>query len=117
VERGKKKPSQARAKKLTQKATKQELLTHRITNTKTNPHKQPFVIHSHALTAANEQTLSEVKQDATDALGQTISSSAVVRACLCFLAKQPSGWIAKELHPLIEEEIAQGRLWGTTRRR
>ena len=100
-------------KKLAQGATKQELTTHQITDTKAELKKQPFVIRSVALTAENEETLEHLKQDATDAIGRPISSSALLRAFVRFFAQQPPIWTAKQLHPLIEEEIEQGRLWGT----
>jgi hypothetical protein len=116
VERGKKKLSQTRAKKPTQEAPKQKLLTHRITDKKTNLKKQPFVIHSFALAEENEETLANVRQTASDAIGRPISGSAVVRALLRYVTRQPSFWIAKQIHPLLEQEIEEGREWGSTRK-
>lgn len=116
MERGKNKPSQARAKKPTRNPTTKELLTHRITNKKLNPQKQPFVIHSFALVVDNEETLADVRQTATDAIGRPISGSAVVRALLRYVGQQPSFWIAKQIHPLLEQEIEAGRVWGSTRK-
>jgi hypothetical protein len=113
VEREKKKPSQARAKKPTRNPPTHELTTHRITATKTNLKKPPLVIRSVTLTEANEQTLENLKQTASDMLGQTVSSSALIRALLRFAEQQPSSWGAQQLHSLIEQEIAQGRVWGT----
>jgi hypothetical protein len=113
VERGNTKPSQAQAKKPTRNPTAKELLTHKNTTKKTNPQKQPFDIHSFALSQENEQTLVNVKQDATDALGRPISASAILRALLRYAGQQPAAWIAKQIHPLIEAEVEEGRLWGT----
>jgi len=113
---GEKKQGQARAKKPTQEATTPELLTHQIAATKTELKKQPFIIRSVALAAANEETLEHLKQDATDALGRPVSGSAVLRALVRYLSRQPSSWVAQQLHPLIEAEIEEGRLWGTWRK-
>lgn len=97
---------------ITKQAETKELLTHHITDKKSKP-KPPFLIRSYAIAPDTEQTLENLKQDATDAIGRPISSSALLRALVRFLAQQLPAWTDKQLHPLIEEEIKQGRLWGT----
>jgi hypothetical protein len=97
---------------ITKEATKPPLLTHHIPTTKSKP-KNPFLIRSYAIAEHTEQTLEQLKQAATDAIGRPISSSAVLRALVRYLGQQPSSWIAKQIHPLLEQEIEQGRLWGT----
>lgn len=78
--------------------------------------QEPLKVVTVKLTAAMEQALQGLSQDASDALGWTVSSSAMIRALIRQAGKQPASWAATELHPLIEEEIAQGRVWGSKRR-
>jgi hypothetical protein len=113
VTKGKTKQGQGSTKAAAKGATTKELLTHRIANKKPHLKKQPFVIHSFALVADNEETLADVRQTATDVIGWPISGSAVVRALLRYVGQQPSFWIAKQIHPLLEQEIEAGRVWGT----
>jgi len=96
---------------ITKEAATSLLLAHHLTDQKSKP-KTPFLIRSYAIAEETEQTLENLKQDATDTIGRPISSSALLRAFVRFLAQQPSAWTAKQLHPLIEEEREQGRLWG-----
>jgi hypothetical protein len=94
------------------KKKKPELLTHQTTVKKPKP-KTPLFIRSYSLAEENEKTLEQCKQTATDTIGRPISSSTILRALVRFLAQQSSSWTAKRLHPLIEEEIEEGRIWGT----
>jgi hypothetical protein len=80
---------------------------------KKTPPAEPLKVCSVKLTLAAERTLQQISQDASDALGWTVSSSAMIRALIRQAGKQPPAWAASEVHPLIEEEIAQGRVWGS----
>ena len=74
---------------------------------------EPLKVCTVKLTRTAERTLSRLSQDASDALGWTVSNSATIRALLSYIEQQPRSWASTELHPFIEEEIAQGRVWGT----
>lgn len=78
--------------------------------------KEPLQVVTVKLTPTAGQTLRQLSQDASDTLGWTVTSSAMVRALIQYTRKQPPTWAAAELHPLIEEEIAQGRVWGSKKR-
>ncbi len=78
--------------------------------------KQPLVIRSHTLTRKADRLLQRLSQDASDALGWTVSSSAVVRALLRHVEQQPSAWASSVLFPVIEQEIAGGILWGSRKK-
>lgn len=67
------------------------------------------------LTEAAEQTLQSLSQDISDALGWTVSKSALMRALLLYVERQLTAWRGEALLPLIEEEIVQGRVWGKKR--
>jgi hypothetical protein len=77
---------------------------------------EPLRVVTAKLTPTIGRTLQSLSQDASDALGWTVSSSAMVRALIRQAGKQPAAWAAAELHPLIEEEIKQGRVWGSKKR-
>lgn len=72
----------------------------------------PLKVASVKLPPMAGQILQTLSQDASDALGWTVTSSAVVRALIQYAERQPPEWAASKLHPIIEEEIAQGRVWG-----
>jgi hypothetical protein len=79
--------------------------------------KKPFlVVRSHTLTREADILLQQLNQDASDALGWTVGSSAVVRALLRYVAQQPTVWASTMLHPLIEKEIASGIFWGSKKK-
>jgi len=78
--------------------------------------REPLRTLTVKLTLTGEKTLQSLGRDASALLGWTISSSAIVRALIRHAGKQPAAWIANELLPLIEEEIAQGRVWGSKKR-
>lgn len=86
------------------------------TPTKRLSSREPLKVLTVKITPAAEQTLQQLSQDASDALGWTVSSSAMIRALIRQAGKQPPAWAATELHSLIEEEIAEGRVWGSKRR-
>jgi hypothetical protein len=83
---------------------------------KPTPKRQPFVVHSHALTQEEGRLLRQLSQEASDALGWAVSSSAVVRALLRHVARQPPAWPSATLLPIIEEEIAAGVVWGSKKK-
>jgi len=79
---------------------------------KTKPKRQPLVIRSLTLTHDADETLQRLSRDASDSLGWTVSSSAIVRALLRYVAQQPPAWALSHLFPLVEREIASGMVWG-----
>jgi hypothetical protein len=93
-----------------------ELLTHVMTTRKTKakkPSKPPLAIRTFSLTTKNDSLLSEIAGTASDSLGWTVSSSAIVRALLEFAGEQGSDWLTQEIISRVEKEIATGRVWGT----
>jgi hypothetical protein len=87
-----------------------------MTRLKKSPPTEPLKVYTVKLTPAVAELLLYLSQDASDNLGWTVSSSAVVRALIQHAGQQPSAWAAAALHPLIEQEIAQGRVWGSKKR-
>jgi len=83
---------------------------------KKTPSTEPLKVYSVKLTPTVANLLLHLGQDASDALGWTVSSSAVIRALIQHAGQQPSEWAAAEIRPLIEQEIAQGRVWGSKKR-
>lgn len=98
---------------ITKEEPQKSLLTQHSTDQKSIHKKQPYSIRSYAIAEENEHTLQQLKQEATDAIGRPISSSALLRALLHYLSQQSPSWTAEQLHPLIEKEIEAGRVWGT----
>jgi hypothetical protein len=80
------------------------------------PPKEPLKVYTMKLTPTVADMLMRLGQDASDALGWTVSSSAVVRALIRQAGQQPESWASNALHPLIEEEIAGGRVWGSKKK-
>jgi hypothetical protein len=80
------------------------------------PRKQPLYPRTHTLSREAAQVLQQLGQEATDALGWTVGSSAVIRALLRYVAQQPPGWTAANLHPLIAHEIDAGTFWGSKKK-
>jgi hypothetical protein len=74
--------------------------------------KEPLVVRSHTVTAAMEETLRRLAQEASDFTGWRISTSAVVRALVRYVERQPSLWAREQLFPLIENELSSGVKWG-----
>jgi hypothetical protein len=83
---------------------------------KTTPQKQPLVVRSHTLTQEADTILKQLNQGASDALGWTVGSSAIIRALLRYTNQQTPAWVSESLHPLIEQEIASGTVWGTKKK-
>lgn len=82
---------------------------------KTKPKKEAFLIRSFTLTPTTAETLQRLSRDASDALGWTVSSSAIMRALLRYAEQQPQNWTTSHLFPFIEYEIASGIVWGKKR--
>jgi hypothetical protein len=80
------------------------------------PQKPFLVVRSHTLTREADILLQQLNQEASDALGWTVGSSAVIRALLRYVAQQPTAWASATLHPLIEKEIARGIFWGSKKK-
>ena len=73
-------------------------------------------IHSVILADEEVLLLQRLSQEASDFLGRTISSSAVIRALIRQIEKQgPSA--ADALFFEIERELKAGKLWGRKRKR
>jgi len=83
---------------------------------KRSPKKQPLFPRTHTLSRDADRLLQRLSQDASDALGWTVSSSAAVRALLRYVEQQPDTWARSYLYPLIEEEIDRGTVWGSKKR-
>lgn len=86
------------------------------TRPKKTPPKEPLKVVTIKLTPALETTLAQLSQEASDAIGRPVSGSAVVRALIQYAGEQPAPWSAAAVHPLIETEIAAGRVWGSRKR-
>lgn len=77
----------------------------------TSEERPPLSIHSVTLSAEESAILGRLSQEATDFLGRSISSSAVIRALLRRIDKQgPSS--ADDLFFEVERELKAGVLWG-----
>ena len=76
----------------------------------------PNVICTHSLTPADVATLERLSGEASDALGWTVSSSAVVRALVRYVELQPVSWARSTLFPLVEKEIQSGVVWGSRKK-
>ena len=74
--------------------------------------KEPLLIRSFTITAAMDKTLQGRSQDASDFTGWRSSTSAVVRALVRYVERQPSLWAREQLFPLIENELSSGVKWG-----
>jgi len=63
-----------------------------------------------------DAALKRLSRDASDYIGWTVSSSAIVRALVRYAEQQPPGWATSQLFPLVEREIASGTVWGRKKR-
>jgi hypothetical protein len=79
---------------------------------KKTPQKPHFIIRSIVVTPDMQHLLQALGQEASDALGWTVSMSAITRALLRYVDQQPTAWAREQLFSLIEREIADGRVWG-----
>jgi hypothetical protein len=77
---------------------------------------EPLKTYSLSLTPTAEQFFCQLSQDASNALGRTVSNSAMLRALLVYVEQQPRAWASTQLYPLVEQEIARGRVWGRKKR-
>lgn len=75
--------------------------------------EEPLKVVSVKFTPALEKELQHLSQEASDRLGWTVSSSAVLRALVSYAGQQPASWAVSELLPVVEREIAAGRVWGS----
>jgi hypothetical protein len=76
--------------------------------------KPEFSIHTVSLTPDVVATLQRLSQDASDFLGRTVSSSAIVRALVRQIDQQGPP-AADALFLLIEKEMKGGVIWGKKR--
>lgn len=86
-----------------------------MARTQKAPPTEPLKVVSVKLTPATEHALQRLSQNASDALGWTVSNSAMIRALVSYAGQQPYSWASSTLHSLIEQEIAGGRVWGKKR--
>jgi hypothetical protein len=84
--------------------------------TKKTAPKEPLRVVTIKIPRAAETILEQLSQEATDRLGWTVSSSAVIRALIQYAGQESPARVVEILHPLIEQEIAQGRVWGSKKR-
>jgi hypothetical protein len=75
------------------------------------PERPPLAVHTVTLTPDVVATLQRLSRDASDFLGRTVSSSAIVRA-LVRQIDQHGPPERDELFLLVEKEMQEGRLWG-----
>jgi len=69
------------------------------------PTGAPVAIRSLSITPTDTRPLDRIAQDASDAIGWTVSGSAIVRALLHHAAQQGGVLSKEQLFPLIEQEI------------
>jgi hypothetical protein len=86
------------------------MATHKLTL-----NKEPILVRSHSLTPTTETILKWLSQDASDYIGRSVSSSAVVRALARYADQQSHTWLREILFPLIEQELSTGTRWGKTK--
>lgn len=83
--------------------------------TRKNRRPEPLKIYSVSLTSADAGVLATLAQAASDQLGRSISTSAVLRGILRLVKKKmlPEPVIID----MIEQELAAGRKWGKAQAR
>jgi hypothetical protein len=79
---------------------------------KKKPPAPRLTIRSLSLTTEDATALDQLAQDASDYIGWTVSSSAIVRVLIRHADRQGIGWLKEHLAPLIEREIQGGTVWG-----
>jgi hypothetical protein len=87
-----------------------------MARTKKTPPKEPLRVVTIKIPQSAETILEHLSQEATDRLGWTVSSSAVIRALIQYAGQESPARVVEILHPLIEQEIAAGRVWGSKKR-
>jgi hypothetical protein len=75
------------------------------------PEQPPLAVHTVTLTPDVVEVLQRLSQEATDFLGRTVSSSAIVRA-LVRQVDQQGPPASEALFLVVEQEMKEGRLWG-----
>lgn len=81
------------------------------TKTPTREEKPAFSIHSITLAAEEVRALDHLSRAASDFLGRSISSSAIVRALIRQLVRQGPP-AADALFLEVERELKAGTMWG-----
>lgn len=76
------------------------------------PEKPHFTIHTISLTPDEVEMLERLSQDASDFLGRSISSSAIIRALIREVVKQGPP-AADALFIEVEKELKFGVMWGS----
>lgn len=83
----------------------------RAKQTPRKPPARPDLIRALSLTPDVEESLQRLSQDASDVIGRTVSSSAIVRALVCY-ATQQGPPVANAVFGLVEQELRSGIRWG-----
>jgi hypothetical protein len=83
---------------------------------KKTPLTEPLRVVTIKIPQTAETILKQLSQEATDRLGWTVSSSAVIRALIQYAGQESPARVVEIIYPLIEQEIAQGRVWGSKKR-
>jgi hypothetical protein len=79
---------------------------------KPSPQEQPqLAVHTVTLAPDVVEVLQRLSQEATDFLGRTVSSSAIVRALVRQIDQQGPP-AADALFLVVEQEMKGGRIWG-----
>lgn len=73
--------------------------------------REALQIHSMSLTPTAAGVLTSLASEASDRIGRSISTSAVLRAILTLVEQRIP---AREIFETIEREVGSGRLWGST---
>ena len=74
--------------------------------------KPEILIRSLTLTPATVGTLEQLSSDASDYVGRTVSSSAIMRALLRYASQQGGLWAQTQLFPFVEGELKLSVMWG-----
>ena len=76
-----------------------------------SPAHPPLAVHTVTLAADVVTILLRLSDEASDFLGRSVSSSAIVRALVRQVEKRGS-WATESLFLEVEQEMKDGRLWG-----
>jgi hypothetical protein len=60
----------------------------------------------------DREILQRLRQDATDSIGRSVSSSAIMRALVRYADQQDETWAREQLFSLVEQEFNAGIIWG-----
>jgi hypothetical protein len=64
------------------------------------------------LAMTDREILQRLRQDATDSIGRSVSSSAIMRALVRYADQQDETWAREQLFSLVEQEFNAGIIWG-----